>query len=53
MRQESKVVEILTSATATQMETALNNHLNTGWELKTIFLLGTKTYAILVKTIAS
>ena len=52
MRIKSKVVEIPATATITQMQNALDNHLATGWELVSIFNLGTKTYAVLVKRYA-
>jgi len=51
MRQVSKVVEIPLATTAAQMETSLNTQLNKGWQLISIFSLGTKTFAILIRTI--
>lgn len=52
MRIKSKIIEIPTNATINQMENALDTWLNQGWELKEVFNLGTKTYAVLAKVIA-
>ena len=52
MKQQAKVVLIPQTATAAQMESALNNHLNAGWKLISIFNLGTNTFAILVRIVA-
>ena len=52
MRIKSKVVQIPNASTITQMETALDNWLNIGWELKQVFTLGTSTYAVLVRKVA-
>ena len=52
MRLKSKIVEIPTNATISQMESALDNHLNTDWILVQIFNHASKTYAILTKIIA-
>ena len=52
MRQIPKVVQIPTNTTEAQMENALSNLLNSGWELVAVFNLGTKTFAILVREVA-
>ena len=52
-KQISKIVQIPTNATIVQMEVALNNYLNTGYELIQIFVLNTNTYAVLKKNVAS
>lgn len=52
MKLKSKVVQIPNNATPAQMETALDNHLNSGWVLVEIFTLGTSTYAILTRKVA-
>ena len=51
MKAQSKVVEIPATSTPNQMENALNNQLNNSWNLVTIFQLGTKTYAVLIRNI--
>ena len=48
-RQQAKIIQIPTNSTASTMTTALNNALANGWELKQIFLLGTNTYAVLIR----
>ena len=53
MRQISKIVEIPATTTANQIETALNNHLDKGWHLVSVFSLGTKTFAVLIKVVAT
>ena len=52
MRLKSKVIEIPANATIAQMESALDTHLNNGWELKSVFTLATKVYAIIIKVVA-
>ena len=52
MKQEVKVVEIPATATAVQMETALQNQTNKGWQLVAVFPLGTKTFVVLVRVVA-
>ena len=52
MRKYSKVIEILTLATKQQMENSLDNHLDNGWQLISIFNHNGKTYAVLIKMIA-
>lgn len=53
MKQEAKVVQIPQTATAAQMENALNNQLKLGFTLIAVFTLGTNTYAVLTRTVAS
>lgn len=52
MRQEVKVIEIPATATAAQIETALQNQTNKGWKLVAIFPLGTKTFTLMVRVVA-
>ena len=52
MNRRIKVVQIPNTATAAQMETALNNQTTKGWKLVQIFTLSTNTYAILEKVVA-
>lgn len=52
MKQKSKIVEIPATATIAQMQTALDAMLKDGWVLIAVFTLGTKTYAVLTKTMA-
>ena len=52
MRIKSKVIEIPTGTTPTQMETSLDNWLNKGWIFNQVFVFGTKTYAMLTKKVA-
>ena len=52
MRIKSKVIEIPTNSTIAQMENALDNFLNVGWTLSSVFTLGTKVYAIIIKQVA-
>lgn len=52
MRIKSKVVVVPATATATQIENALDAHLNNGWEFVGIYLIGNNLFAILTKTIA-
>lgn len=53
MKQQAKVIQIPVTLTAAQMESALNNHLNAGWKLAAVFTLGTTTYAVLIRVVAS
>ena len=46
-----KVVEIPTTATAAQIENALDNKGAEGWFLVQVFVLGTKTFAVFRKEI--
>lgn len=52
MKQEVKVVLIPPTATATQIEGALQARLNAGWKLVAIFDLGTNTFAVMIKIVA-
>jgi len=52
MRMKSKVVLILPTVTENQIESALDNHLNNGWEFVGIFQVGSNFFAILKKIIA-
>ena len=49
MKKQAKVIELSRTATAEQMETALNNWMNKGWMLIQVFDLGNKTFAVLAK----
>jgi hypothetical protein len=49
IRQRSKVVQIPASSTIAQMQTALDNAMAGGWELKFIFPLGANTYAVFIR----
>ena len=51
MKQISKIIEIPANSTINQMELSLNNLLKNNWELITIFILGNKTYAVLIKKV--
>lgn len=53
MKQQAKVVLVPQTATAAQIENALNNHLNAGWKLISIFTLGTNTFAVLIRIVVS
>lgn len=52
MRLKSKVVVVPTTATATQIENALDNHLNNGWQFVGIYQIGSVFFAILTKVVA-
>lgn len=52
MKQRAKVIQIPAAATEAQIETALNNLIDAGWQLVDVFTLGTKVYAVLVKEIS-
>jgi hypothetical protein len=49
MRIKSKVVSVSATATAAQIESALDNQLNNGWEFVGIFQVGVNFFAIMVK----
>lgn len=53
MKQISKIVEIPSAATITQMQDALDNWTKNGYEFKQVFSLSTKTYAVFIKIIAN
>ncbi len=53
MKQTSKIVEIPSVATITQMQNALDDFIKNGYEFKQVFSLGAKTYAIFIKTISN
>jgi hypothetical protein len=53
MRIKSKVISVPATATATQIENALDTHLNNGWKLVGIYIIGANIYAILTRTIAN
>jgi len=53
MRIKSKVIVVPANTTATQMENALDTHLNNGWRLIGLYQVGTNIYAILTRTIAN
>jgi hypothetical protein len=53
MKQESKVIQIATTLTTAQAETALNVHLNAGWTFVGVFEVGTsKFFAVFTRIIS-
>ena len=52
MRIKSKVVAVPATATAQQIETALDNQLNDGWTFIGIYQIGSNFFAILVRVIS-
>ena len=46
---KSKFIEIPTAATIAQMESALDDELNAGWDFRLVFNHNAKTYAVFVK----
>ena len=53
MKQISKIVEIPSTVTITQMQDSLDDWIKNGYELKQVFSLGTKTYAVFIKIISN
>lgn len=53
MKQKSKIVQIPNNSTIAQMQTALDTAMADGWQLRFIFALGTSTFAVFIKTVAS
>lgn len=53
MRQESKIIQIATTLTPAQAETALNVYLNAGWTFVGVFTVGSSKYfAVFTRMIA-
>ena len=53
MKQKSKCVQIATASTPGEVETTLDVWLGQGWTLVSVFNIGAKVYAVLIRTVVA